>query len=57
MTLHPGEPDRVCVKDSEEFARWLHKLASRAPGDDTQSLSYKGRYVRAAVIFVATRIG
>lgn len=53
--LHPGEPDGFCVKDSEEFARWLHRLASRDPGDESSSLSYKGRYFRIAVIFVAQK--
>lgn len=53
--LHPGEPDGYCIKDSEEFARWLHRLACRAPGDKTASLTYRGRYFRIAVIFVAQK--
>ena len=51
--LHPGEPSDSCRIDAEEFARWLHRLATRSPGSTNESLSYRGRYLRVAVIFVA----
>lgn len=52
--LHPGEPDEDCIRDAEEFARWLHAVASAEPGDD-RSLSFEGRHFRVAIIFVGIR--
>lgn len=53
--LYPGEPDVACVRDGEQFARWLHSLSTRKPGDKTGSLTYRGRYFRIAVILVARK--
>jgi hypothetical protein len=53
--LHPGEPDKDCHRDAEEFARWLHGIASRSPGDESRSLSFEGRHFRVAVIFVGIK--
>ncbi len=51
--LHPADPDKRCIADAEAFARWLHRLAARKPGDETLPLSYDGVYLRVAVIWVA----
>jgi hypothetical protein len=53
--LYPRECDDTCSRDAEAFARWLSELAVRKPGSDTASLSYRGRYFRVAVIFVAIK--
>lgn len=53
--LHPGEPDDETIRDAEEFARWLNRLAVRAPGEDALSLTFSGRYFRVAVIFVGIK--
>lgn len=46
-------PDARSQADAEAFARWLHRLAAREPGDFSTALSYEGPYFRVAVIFVA----
>ena len=51
--LYPGEADPRCEADADGFARWLHRLAARAPGDDTLPLAYEGPYLRVAVVLVA----
>jgi hypothetical protein len=53
--LHPGEPDAEVVREAEEFARWVHQLSARAPGEEIGSLKFKGRYIRVAVIFVGIK--
>jgi hypothetical protein len=53
--LHPSEPDTEAARDAEEFARWLSRLAARAPGDDELALTYRGRYFKVAVIFVGIK--
>lgn len=50
--LYPGEPDKTCRRDAEEFARWLHQLAVRKRGE-WPTLIYRGRYFRVGVIWVA----
>jgi hypothetical protein len=44
-----------CRLDAEEFARWVHRLATRTPGSQDVSLNYDGRYFRIAFIFIAIR--
>lgn len=51
--LHPAIPDVRCRADAEAFARWLHRLAAREPGDENHPLSYEGSYLRVAVVLVA----
>jgi hypothetical protein len=41
------------VAEADSFARWLHELAIRPPGSDGSSLSFAGRYLRVAIVFVA----
>src|SRR5207247_775211 len=36
--LYPGQATDDCLSDAEAFARWLHKLAARDPGDDSMPL-------------------
>jgi hypothetical protein len=51
--LYPGEPDADCVGDALKFADWLHCLAVREPEDNSSKLDYKGKHLRAAIVFVA----
>ncbi len=53
--LHPGEPDAEVLREAEEFARWVHQISARAPGEEIGSLKFKGRYLRVAVIFVGIK--
>ena len=53
--LYPGDCDPACIHDAEAFASWLHRLAKRAPGEQSQSLAYDGRFLRVAIIFVADK--
>jgi hypothetical protein len=55
LDLHPGEPDDEVLREAEEFASWLHKIAAREPGAEDQSLTFTGRYFKVAVIFVGIR--
>lgn len=48
--LHPAEPDEECLEEAEDFADWLAKLASR---EKHGSLSFRGRYLSVAIVFVA----
>ena len=51
--LHPSEPDARSRADADSFARWLHDLAARKPGDVKKPLSYEGSHLRVAIVFVA----
>lgn len=53
--LHPGEPDTEVRREAEEFARWMHKLCEREPGEEDCSMNFKGKYFRVAVIFVGIK--
>jgi hypothetical protein len=53
--MHPAQPDVRCQADTAAFARWLHRVASREPGDMTIPLSYDGSQIRVAMVFVASR--
>jgi hypothetical protein len=53
--LHPGEPDDEALREAEEFARFVYKLAAREPGAEDSSMGIKGRYFRVAVIFVGIK--
>ena len=55
VELHPGEPDPEVLREAEEFARWVHDLSAREPGAKDTSMTFKGRYFRVAVIFVAVK--
>lgn len=50
--LHPGEPPAGFEAEAEAVVDWLHRLATRAP-KETTSLTFRGRYFRIGVIFVA----
>jgi hypothetical protein len=53
--LYPGEVGAGCAKDADDFARWVYRLATRAPGDNTMPLAYEGRFMRIAVVLVANK--
>lgn len=53
--LHPGDPSDDVIAESEEFARWLARLAAQPPGSTTGSLTFQGRYFRVAIVLVAVR--
>jgi hypothetical protein len=53
--MHPAQPDARCQADTAAFARWMHRVAAREPGDMTIPLSYDGSQMRVAMVFVASR--
>jgi hypothetical protein len=53
--MHPAQPDVRCQADTAAFARWMHRVAARVPGDMTIPLSYDGSQMRVAMVFVASR--
>ncbi len=53
--LHPAQPDVRSQADTAAFARWMHRLAAREPGDMSIPLSYDGSQMRVALVFVASR--
>jgi hypothetical protein len=53
--MHPAQPDVRCQADTAAFARWMHRVAAREPGDMTIPLSYDGSQMRVAMVFVASR--
>lgn len=53
--LHPSEPHDVCLAEADRFATWLYDLAKREPGSTDGSLTFPGRYLRVAIVFVAVR--
>jgi hypothetical protein len=53
--LHPAQPDVRSQADTAAFARWIHRLAAREPGDMSIPLSYDGSQMRVALVFVASR--
>jgi hypothetical protein len=54
-TMHPAQPDVRGQADTAAFARWMHRVAAREPGDMTIPLSYDGSQIRVAMVFVASR--
>lgn len=52
--LHPSDPDDQCLVEAERFADWLADVASRPPGT-SGSLTFEGRYIRVAIVFVAMK--
>jgi hypothetical protein len=52
--LHPADPDDDCLAEAEEFADWLARLANKKK-DELGSLTFPGRYISVAIIFVAQR--
>lgn len=53
--LFPGEPKLEISQDAESFAQWLHGLATREPGADTESLVFRGKFLKVGIIWVAIR--
>ncbi len=53
--IHPAQPDVRSQADTAAFARWMHRVAAREPGDMTIPLSYEGSQIRVAMVFVASR--
>lgn len=57
--LYPGTCDEECLQDAKEFRNWLGKLATQRPvppgGTFKTSLLYRGRFLSAAVVFVAVK--
>lgn len=53
--VHPGRPSKAIVHEAEQFVDWLHKLAIRKHGSESESLYFEGRYLKVAIVFVAQR--
>lgn len=53
--MHPAQPDVRSQADTAAFARWMHRVAAREPGDVTIPLSYEGSQIRVAIVLVASR--
>lgn len=53
--LHPAPPQPEITAETEKFARWLGRIASKKPGDTSESLVFRGKYFRVGLIFVAMR--
>jgi hypothetical protein len=57
--LYPGACDQHCLQDARDFRNWLGKLATQPPvrpGERFKtSLLYSGRFLSAAVMFVALK--
>jgi hypothetical protein len=52
--LYPALAQDSWLRETEAFARWLHKLATKKPGD-YGSLDYRGPLLSVGIIFVAER--
>jgi hypothetical protein len=50
--LHPADAEDECLAEAEEFADWLARLATKKR-DELGSLTFRGRYLSVAIIFVA----
>jgi hypothetical protein len=57
--LYPGVSDELCLQDAREFRNWLGNLATQPPvrpGERFKaSLLYRGRFLSAAIVFVAMK--
>ena len=53
--VHPGRPSKAIVHEAEQFVDWLHKLAIREHGFESENLYFEGRYLKVAIVFVAQR--
>jgi hypothetical protein len=52
--LYPAPAQDSWFRETEAFARWLHRLATKKPGD-FGSLDYRGPLLSVGVVFVAER--
>jgi hypothetical protein len=52
--LYPAPAQDSWLRETEAFARWLHQLATKKPGD-FGSLDYRGPLLSVGVVFVAER--